>query len=637
MDREPDRPELLALLGATLRMHLPEVDETRRDSLARELALELGTAGGHTIIQERSLPRRSNVAVRLHGVAREVPTGTTARQLLPDDVKGHLVVAALIDRRAMSLLTPLSSECEIAPLSTAHWEGQRIYRQSLALLLLEAALRFDPALELSTGPSIGFAQRIDVAHPERLDLPELAGRLEDQMNQLCGGGARLREEWWTADEAREHFERRGLSGSLRLLSTWRDPAVPLVSYGSFYALRMGPLLPDARMFEEFRVLADDDVLLLVYGEAAASRPVPSRQMSVAELSRARTVATRIAKERDRQFVASQARGASRYAAMMTEEQDRWLETLDCATVGDFNHACITGHVSQLIFVSEGFQEKRISRIADEIASRADSLRVVCVAGPSSSGKTTFIRRLKVQLQVDGIHPVELGLDDYFVDRDRTPRTRQGEPDFEALEALRLDTLQEHVSALLGGQRVVTPRYDFIAGTSTTGRALELSARDLLLVEGIHALNPALLSTIPDDRIFRIFICPLAQLPFDQLTRVHASDVRLIRRIVRDRHGRGLSAAENILRWPSVRHGERQHIFPFQHHADAVFDSSLIYELGVLRVFAERYLLEVPSDHAAYPTAFRLLKLLDRFVPLYPDQVPPTSILREFVGGSGFEY
>jgi uridine kinase len=262
--------------------------------------------------------------------------------------------------------------------------------------------------------------------------------------------------------------------------------------------------------------------------------------------------------------------------------------------------------------------------------------VVCISGPSSSGKTTFIKRLSVQLQVNGARPVGLSLDDYYVDRDKNPRDERGEYDFEAFEALRIELFQDHVQRLLRGESVRTARYHFSTGRSDPegGATLALGPDDVLLLEGIHGLNPRLFEALPAGSVYRVFVCPLAQLPFDRLTRVHASDVRLLRRIVRDRHTRGSLAASNVLRWPSVRAGERKHIFPYQHHADAVFDSSLIYELSVLKVFAERYLLEVPQDDPAYATAFRLLGLLDRFVTIYPDHVPPTSLLREFVGGAG---
>jgi uridine kinase len=340
-----------------------------------------------------------------------------------------------------------------------------------------------------------------------------------------------------------------------------------------------------------------------------------------------------------QEVLSAATTVSRHTRRMARDHDRWLSALGTTTVGDFNRTCIEGDVTHLIRVAEGYQEKRIASIADEIVRHGDRISVVTIAGPSSSGKSTFIKRLKVQLTVEGIHPIDLGLDDYYCDRDKTPRDEDGEYDFEAFEAIQVDLLQEHLRRIVAGDLVETARFDFPSGTShpTGGAIIQLHGHDLLMLEGIHGLNPALVEDLPPERIFRIFLCPLASLPFDRLERLRPSDLRLLRRIVRDRHGRGTDAADTIMRWPSVRRGERRHIFPYQHHADAIFDSSLIYEPSVLRVYAERYLLEVPQDHPAYTTAFRLLRMLDQFVTLYPDTVPPTSILREFIGGSGFHY
>jgi uridine kinase len=272
--------------------------------------------------------------------------------------------------------------------------------------------------------------------------------------------------------------------------------------------------------------------------------------------------------------------------------------------------------------------------------RGGGVRVIAIAGPSSSGKTTFIKRLTVQLEVNGIHPVNLSLDDYYVDRERSPRDEHGEYDFEALEALDLPMLQDHVRRVLAGEALTTPRYDFNAGRSIKdgGPLLRVQRNDVLLIEGIHGLNPALLAdAAPHDGVFRIFVQPSLCLPFDRLTSMMPSDVRFLRRIVRDRHARGSKPQDNIMRWASVRRGEGRHIFPTKPHADVTFDTSLSYEMSVLKVYGERYLLEVPPDHPAAPTAYRLRHLLDRFVAIYPDHVPPTSILREFIGGSGFEY
>jgi uridine kinase len=305
------------------------------------------------------------------------------------------------------------------------------------------------------------------------------------------------------------------------------------------------------------------------------------------------------------------------------------------SVGRFNESCVDGRVDELVRVSEGFHEKNIGRVADAIADRR--LRVVAIAGPSSSGKTTFIRRLKVQLEVNGIVPVHLSLDDYYVDREKTPRDVTGELDFESVEALDLPLLRSNISRLVAGERVRLARYDFPTGKSLPegGDEIALAPENVLLVEGLHALNPSVGGSLPRDTAFRVFVHPATALPLDRLSAVLPDDVRLLRRIVRDRHGRGYTARDTIARWPSVRRGEERHVFPFAAEADFVFDTSLVYEIAVMRVFAERYLLEVPHDDPAFVTAHRLRQLIDRFVPIYSDHVPRTSILREFIGG-GFD-
>jgi uridine kinase len=612
------------------------------------------------LLRERSLPRRTEVRVIVSGEARVARTGSPVGQLLPEEVNGEPVVAALVDRKAVSLVSPVIAACSVEPLTTAHWEAQRVYRHSIALLLLEAAARVG-APPLRMAHSVGFAQRVTLLEYDSLDaagVARLAQEVEAAMHALVGEDHALREELWSVGEAREHFAAAGWGELLHLLQTWRDSTVPLGSFGQVYALRMGPLLPRTGVIRGFRVLAEDGGLLLLYEHHAASRPVPrelyapdaSKVVHVGEdlgagvelaarAAEAGATAQRLHAGPDPGFLATEARAVSQHALAMTEEHARWLMALQMDSVGAFNRVCIGGDVTQLIMVSEGFQEKRISRIADQIRAREPVVKVVCIAGPSSAGKTTFIRRLRVQLQVLGLRPVGISLDDYYVDREETPRDEHGDYDFEAFEAMRVALLQDDIARLLAGDTVATARFDFRAGRSYPdgGPSIRLGEHDVLMLEGIHGLNPRLLASVPEQRIFRVFVCPLTQLPFDRLTRVYASDVRLLRRIVRDRYARGHDAAANIARWPSVRAGERKHIFPFQRHADAVFDSSLIYELSVLKVYAERYLLEVPRDHAAYTTAFRLLGLLDRFVSIYPDHVPPTSLLREFIGGSGFEY
>lgn len=562
------------------------------------------------LLQGRSLPRATTVQVRWGEQSLEVATGTPLSQLLPREVGGRLVVGALLGQKPVSLSTPVVSATTVTPLTLGHWEGRQIYARSVQLLLLEAAYSLDPRLDVRMGPSLGTSQMVEVHHGGTvLERDSLARRLSLEMERLALTGAPIRREHWTVDEAREHFHSRGWEDAAQLLLSTRQATVALVSCGRVYALSLGPMLPDTRELTGFSLKPHESGLLLDLGGRD-----PRQNGERAALPR-----------RD---------------SGLEGEHREWLAAMGVTSVGGFNQLCVSGQVVQLLRVAEGFHEKQISRIADTIAASRDRLRLIAIAGPSSSGKTTFIKRLTVQLQINELNPIGLSLDDYYLDREKTPKDADGQYDFEALEALNLELLQDHVRRLLAGETVQMARYDFKTGRSAPhgGATLCLEPGDLLLMEGIHGLNPGLLGTIPRaDQLFRVFVHPATSLPFDRLSRVSPTDLRLLRRIVRDRHGRGYSAADNIARWPSVLAGERKHIFPFHGEADVVFDTALIYEPSVLKVYAERYLLEVPADHPSFATAFRLRHLVDRFVAIYPDHVPPTSLIREFIGGSGFEY
>jgi uridine kinase len=585
-----------------LRVLQAVVGHLRDELLERTDSLSLLLGG-------RSLPRAHEVRVEVGGQTLQVATGTPLRALLPSHVDGALVVAGLLGQKPVSLATPLCADSVVAPLTSAHWEGRHVYTRSAGLMLLEAAYALDPELRVRMGPSLGTTQLVEL--PADADPAALAAPLAAELSRLANQDLAFRHELWATDEALAWFEGRGWGEAARLLRWRRQGTVPLVSCGQVYALGMGPFLPSTALVRDLQLSVQGQDLLVDYGK---NDPRNHRGSPAAP-----------APERD---------------GDMVRDHRAWLGAMGVDSVGAFNGLCVSGQVSQLIRVSEGFHEKRIGAIADAVAAARDRLRIIAIAGPSSSGKTTFIKRLTVQLQVAGLNPVGISLDDYYVDRVHNPRDARGEYDFEALEALDLRLLQDHLRRLLAGERLRTARYDFRAGQSHPegGPSIALHRGDVLLLEGIHGLNPRLLGDIPSrGELFRVFIHPATTLPFDRLSRVSATDVRLLRRIVRDRHTRGYSAAENIARWPSVQEGERRHIFPFRGEADAVFDSALVYEPAVLKVYAERYLLEVPPDHPAYATAWRLRTLIDRFVAIYPDHVPPTSIMREFIGGSGFEY
>ncbi|EEX18936.1 nucleoside kinase [Prevotella veroralis] len=320
-----------------------------------------------------------------------------------------------------------------------------------------------------------------------------------------------------------------------------------------------------------------------------------------------------------------------------KEHHRWQSLLGIKTVGDFNEAVGNGEATNLINVSEALQEKKISQIADKIAAKKD-IKVVLIAGPSSSGKTTFCKRLSVQLLASGVKPVQISLDDYFVNREETPKDEQGEYDYESIYALNIPLINEQFNALFNGQEVELPKYNFQTGSSEkSGNKLHLEENNVLVVEGIHALNPTLTAQIPDDKKFKIYASALTTILLDNHNYIPTTDNRLLRRIVRDYKYRGCSAQETIRRWPSVRSGENKWIFPYQEQADVMFNTAMLFELAVIKPQAEEVLEQVPENCEEYAEAYRLRKFLKYFSPLPFRALPPTSLLREFLGGSSFKY
>ena len=320
-----------------------------------------------------------------------------------------------------------------------------------------------------------------------------------------------------------------------------------------------------------------------------------------------------------------------------KEHHRWQSILGIKTVGDFNEAVKNGLATDLINVSEALQEKKISQIADTIAERKE-IKVVLIAGPSSSGKTTFCKRLSVQLLASGVKPVQISLDDYFVNRAETPKDENGELDYESIYALNIPLINEQFNALFRGEEVELPKYNFQTGMSEkSGKKLHLGENNILLVEGIHALNPALTEQIADDKKFKIYASALTTILLDDHNYIPTTDNRLLRRIVRDYKYRGCSAQDTIHRWPSVRAGENKWIFPYQEQADVMFNTAMLFELAVIKPQAEEVLEQVPENCEEYAEAYRLRKFLKYFAPLPFRNLPPTSLLREFLGGSSFKY
>ncbi len=547
------------------------------------------------------------VKVRIDGESEHlVPVGTPVMAILGrKDAEGRTILGAVLNNRLVSLSTPIRGASRLKPVTEQDREGVAIYRRSISLVLIQASREVFPQLRLRIGQSFGDGYFFDYSGPDEVDEAALR-KIEARMRELVAEDRPFNEELMDIDEAIELFAHEGAIERVRLLKTMRVPTVPVVSVGSVHTMLHGPVAPAAGGLGGFELAGYNDGLILRF-------PDPSvRKREIEDMPRLFKV---------------------------YRDTRRWNEILGVANVGQFNELCISGAVNEIVKVAEGLHEKKIAEIADRVLAR-EGVKLVLIAGPSSSGKTTFAKRLSVQLRVNGVRPVALSLDDYYVDRDRTPRDEEGKLDFEAIEALDLALLNEQLEKLLKGERVETPRYDFHAGTRAPRekwQPLQLGPTDLLVLEGIHGLNERLTSSVPASRKFRCYVSALTQLTIDHHERIFTSDSRLLRRIVRDRLYRGYRAERTIEMWPSVRRGEQRHIFPFQESADAIFNSALVYEPAVLKTYAERFLLEVPTDSPSFVEADRLLRFLALFVPVFAEEVPQTSILREFIGGSSFAY
>jgi len=549
--------------------------------------------------------------VTFSGKQWPVPSGTTVAEFVRQRLS-HVpreVLAALVNRRLVMLDFPLRGlQVAVELVQGDSRDGEVVARRSASLILLEAMRELYPANRLVVGQSLGGGYFYRWHGDTPLEGATVAA-LARRMDEICREDRPFVRRTVTLEEAEAIFRASGDESKLDLLATYRSSTVPVVSCGSFLDIAHGAVAPSTGTIRGFALLPYEDGLLLRFPRDGDASALPTLRTQTKLFATYR-------------------------------ETRRWNEVLGVANVGSLNRLCLSGEIGEVIRIAEGFHEKKIAAIADTIAAARERLRVVLVAGPSSSGKTTLNKRLGVQLRVNGIRPVNISLDDYFTDREHTPAGRDGKPDYEALEALDLPLFNEHLAALLRGEEVAVPRFDFVLGKRTepgSWTRLRLADEEVLLIEGIHALNHRLTESVAETAKFRVFISALTQLTLDDHNRIFTSDGRLLRRIVRDRLSRGHSTTRTLEMWGAVRRGEARWIFPFQEEADVVFNSALVYEPAVLRVWADRFLLEVPREHPTYTEAYRLLKFLAWFVPIFPDRVPHTSILREFIGGSDFVY
>lgn len=483
--------------------------------------------------------------------------------------------------------------------------GARAYTRTLFLVLCKAVHDLWPGSEvvIDIPVSNGYYCNLNIGRPiTQFD----AEAVKQRMQKIIDDAIPIRRYESTTEEVVDMFNELGMKSKVKLLksvgrlyTTYYD----LDGYKDYY---YGTLLTNTRQLYLFGLEKYYDGLLL----RIPSRDNPSQ---LGELVR-----------QDKMFD-------------IFKEHHHWQKILGISTVGDFNEAVQKGMSTDLINVSEALQEKKISQIADMISTRR-GVKVVLISGPSSSGKTTFCKRLSIQLLTCGIKPVQISLDDYFVNREETPRDEHGEYDYESLYALNIPLLNSQLNALFDGEEVELPKYNFQTGRSEkSGRRLKMSDDNILVVEGIHALNPELTALIPEEQKFRVYASALTTILLDTHNYIPTTDNRLLRRIIRDNKYRGVSAMETIRRWPSVRAGENKWIFPYQENADVMFNTAMLFELAVIKSQAEPLLELVPENADEHAEAYRLLKFLKYIAPIQNRQLPPTSLLREFLGGSSFKY
>ena len=516
-------------------------------------------------------------------------------------------VAAIVDGRLRELHTPLVRDADVTPVTLADSDGARIYRRSLAFLLVTAASETFPEADViveHSAPTVG-GYFCAVSGRDPFSAEELR-TLERRMREIVERDESIVKSVVPVTQAVQLFQDRGETDKARLMAHRRKETLVLYELRGRRDYFQGYMVPSTGLLREFALEWYPQGFLLRFPHQAT----PLELVPVEPYPRLLEV---------------------------FDEAAEWLRTLGIASTGALNDAIVEGRLPQLALVAEALHEARIARIAQDIVTAGERIRVVLIAGPSSSGKTTFSKRLAVQLLASGRRPFPLALDDYFLDRDATPRDARGELDFEVLHALDVPLFNADLLSLMAGRPTALPKYSFVAGRREPGPTMTLAPDHVILIEGIHGLNPALVPDLPGESVYRVYVSLLTQLNLDRHNRVATSDCRLVRRLVRDAASRGYSAADTLRRWPSVQHGEKVHIFPYQEHGDAIFNSSLVYELAVLRAFAEPLLLQVRPEMPEYLEANRLLSFLQWFRPASADPVPDNSILREFVGGSILEH
>jgi len=515
------------------------------------------------------------------------------------------ILGAFVNNKLRELSYKVFSPKVVRFIDINHPSGRRMYERSLFFVLSMAIKEILPGKNLRVEHSISKGYYCEIEGMASID-PKIVMAISNRMKEVINENLPFRREKMLTEDAIPMFEKEGMLQKVKLLKTKPKLFTSVYFLNGIIDYYYEELIPSTGLLTHFDLVNYFEGMLLMIPR----KDNPEKLEDIILQNKMFDV---------------------------FQEQKDWLTIIGAETIGDINRIILDGNGGDLIKVAEALHEKKVAQVADQIFCRKD-VQLVLISGPSSSGKTTFSKRLAIQLRVLGLKPVVIGMDDYFVDREHTPKDENGDYDFESIYAVDIDLFNKDLTALMNGESIQVPRFDFATGRRTyDGHTLALEKNSIIVVEGIHALNPLLTSKIEERRKFKIYLSALTSISMDRHNHIPTTDNRLIRRIVRDARYRSYSAYDTIKRWPSVRKGEDKNIFPYQEYADVMFNSALLYELAVLKHYAEPLLREVPPTAHEFAEAHRLLKFLGYFVPLAENEIPPTSILREFLGGSSFKF
>lgn len=539
----------------------------------------------------------------------EVEEGTTLEQLAKQLQKKEepVILLAYMDGKLTELFTEIKKDCHVRFVTLKEQAGYMAYKRTATFIFLKACedlLGKGESTKIAIDYSIGNSIFCDFSSMERIVDDKFAHSIQKRMEQLYESDLPITKRSLDTDQASRYFDSVGLKGKRELFKFRRESKTNIYSMDGYDNYFYGYTAPSTGYIPTFLVSAYQHGVVL---------QIPKRKQT-------------------EEIVPFTPQPKLFHVMQRSRE---WTKTMGVDTVGALNDEITYGNINHLILLQEGLQEKLLADISDEIVSK--NKRIILIAGPSSSGKTTFSHRLSIQLEIAGLTPHPVSMDDYFLDRELSPRDENGNYNFETIASLDVNLLTKHINQLLNGEEVDVPSYNFVTGKREYhGHKLKIGQKDVLVMEGIHGLNGTLTNEIPEDAKYRIYVSALNQINLDEHNRIPSSDGRLLRRIVRDAMTRGNDARETISRWDSVRKGEEDNIFPYQEEADVMFNSAQVYEIAVLKQYAEPLLFAVPKDCPEYQEAKRLLKFLEYFLNIPSEAIPKTSLLREFIGGSCFD-